>query len=258
MRELQQFLEQLDAEAAGGGVDASPRTHTIPPRRQLSAPDSRVPAPTIAAFLPDSSVLPDSRIPNSAIAALFPPNSAIAARLPNSAIAARLPPDSCVVDAQHLSSLTIFQVAILVDSARHDFKAKGYGQAAFKHNMNGEFILNANEVELSTLFSQMSVHAVDMPVLRKAVSSWKADPAQAFSVVGFHQEAAAARASGKPEPDIFDAVLAAKSGNVHYNIARVKTFVTADPACVNKRSSRRVHLHFIWQIAKLDLFCAAK
>jgi hypothetical protein len=102
---------------------------------------------------------------------------------------------------QQLSSLTIFQVAFLVDSARHDFKAKGYGQAALKHKVNGEFILNANEVELSTLFSQMGVNAVDMPVLRKAVSSWKTDPAQVFSVVGFHQQAAAALITHRTSSD---------------------------------------------------------
>jgi hypothetical protein len=225
VRELQQFLEQLDAEAAGG-VDPSPPTHTIPSPGQPPAPDSRVPAPTIAALPPDSSVAPDSRVPNSAIAAPFPP-------------------DSCVVDVQQLSSLTIFQVGFLVDSARHDFKAKGYGQAALRHKVNGEFILKANEVELSTLFSQMGVNAVDMPTLREAVASWKANPAQVFSVVGSHEQAAAAAARVSGKPDILDAVLAAKNGNIYCNIARVKNLVRADPACVNKRSGRRVFLDFI-------------
>ena len=49
--------------------------------------------------------------------------------------------------------------------------------------MTGDFILKANEVDLSTLFSQMGVDAVDIPALREAVSSWKVDPAQAFVTV---------------------------------------------------------------------------
>jgi hypothetical protein len=159
---------------------------------------------------------------------------------------------------QQLSSLTIFQVAFLVDSARHDFKAKGYGQAALKHKVNGEFIVKANEVELSTLFSQMGVNAVDMPALREVVSSWKANPAQLFSVVGFHEQAAAAAARVSGKPDILDAVIAAKNGNIYCNIARVKNLVRADPTCVNKRSGRRVCLDFIWQIANLDALGAAK
>jgi hypothetical protein len=37
--------------------------------------------------------------------------------------------------------------------------------------------------KLSTVFSQMGVQAVDMPTLRKAVASWKGNPAQAFVVL---------------------------------------------------------------------------
>ena len=79
-------------------------------------------------------------------------------------------------------------MALLVDGARPDFKAKGYGQAAASKHMDGIFILKANEVELSLLFSQMGVAAVDMPKLREAVASWKADPAQAFECIAAEQQ----------------------------------------------------------------------
>jgi hypothetical protein len=90
-------------------------------------------------------------------------------------------PRPSVVDATQLSSLTSDQVSHLVNGAGPDFAAKGYGKAVLKKQVTGAFILNANEVDLSLLFSQMGVDAVDMPALRNAVSSWKADPAQVFS-----------------------------------------------------------------------------
>ena len=68
-------------------------------------------------------------------------------------------------------------------AARPDFESKGYGKAAEKKKVTGDFILKANEVELSTLFGQMGVDAVDMPTLREAVASWKVDPAQAYVTV---------------------------------------------------------------------------
>ena len=79
--------------------------------------------------------------------------------------------------------MTDVQVGFLVDTAGSHFKAKGYGQAAVNKKVDGNFILNANESELTALFSQMGVDAVDMPALREAVASWKADPAQAFAAV---------------------------------------------------------------------------
>jgi serine/threonine protein kinase len=134
VRELERFLQQLHTGAQSSFVSDS--RCSAPP-----APDSRVPASTIAAP----------------------------------------PPDSSVVGVEQLASLTDVQVGFLVDTAGSHFKAKGYGQAAVNKKVEGNFILKANEVELSLLFSQMGVDAVDMPALRKAVSSWKADPAQVFS-----------------------------------------------------------------------------
>jgi hypothetical protein len=98
---------------------------------------------------------------------------------------------------QQLASLTHVQVRFLVDNAGPDFKTKDYGAAAVKHKMDGRFILDANDVELSTLFSQMNVDAVDMPRLRQAVSLWKAHPAQALSHINeaTQREAAAVAAA---------------------------------------------------------------
>jgi hypothetical protein len=98
---------------------------------------------------------------------------------------------------EQLASLTDVQVGFLVDTAGSHFKAKGYGQAAVNKNVDGNFILKANEVELSLFFSQMGVDAVDMPALRKAVSSWKADPAQVFSCLAQAAPQAAASAAAK-------------------------------------------------------------
>ena len=94
---------------------------------------------------------------------------------------------------QQLASWTDVQVGLLVDSARPDFKTKGYGRAAVEKKVDGKFVLEANEVELSMLFSKMNVDPVDMPALRQAVSLWKANPAQVFSCIN---EAAQACCSG--------------------------------------------------------------
>ena len=83
-----------------------------------------------------------------------------------------------------------------MDNVRPDFKTKRYGEAAAKRKVDGTFILKANDVELSMLFGQMNVDAVDMPTLREAVSSWKANPAQVFLCINQEaQRAAAAEAS---------------------------------------------------------------
>jgi hypothetical protein len=80
-----------------------------------------------------------------------------------------------------------------VNSAGPDFAGQGYGKAAETNHVTGDFILKANEVELSTFFSQMGVKAVDMSTLREAVASWKANPAQAFVAVQREKFAAALR-----------------------------------------------------------------
>jgi hypothetical protein len=83
---------------------------------------------------------------------------------------------------------------LLVDSVRPDFITKGYGRAAVEKKVDGKFMLEANEVELSMLFSKMNVDPVDMPTLRQAVVSWKANPAQVFL---FINQASAQRASAR-------------------------------------------------------------
>jgi hypothetical protein len=81
-------------------------------------------------------------------------------------------------------------VALLVQSAGPDFEAKGYGRAVLNEKVNGDFILKANEDDLSALFSQMNVKATDRPTLRQAFVSWKVNPAHAFdSLVQLKQKA---------------------------------------------------------------------
>ena len=80
-------------------------------------------------------------------------------------------------------------------AAGPDFEAKGYGKAILRENVKGDFILKANEVELSTLFGQMGVKAVDMPTLREAVASWKLDPVQVFRTIAETRERDAAAAA---------------------------------------------------------------
>jgi serine/threonine protein kinase len=104
------------------------------------------------------------------------------------------PRDSSVIDAQHFfAHLSDSDFALLVDSAGPDFNTKGYGQAALKKNVKGSYILRANEVELSTLFGQMNVDAGDMPTLREAFVSWKANPVQAVVCIEREKKAAALR-----------------------------------------------------------------
>jgi hypothetical protein len=93
--------------------------------------------------------------------------------------------------------LTSTEVALLVQSAGPDFAAKGYVKAAEKNKgLTGDFILKANEVELSLLFGKMGVDPVDMPKLREAVASWKVNPAQAFnSIAALREEERQAAAS---------------------------------------------------------------
>jgi serine/threonine protein kinase len=160
--ELQWFLAQLDAEGAEAHKPSS-AARPIAPLTSHLAPDSTLPDPAR-----DSAVLS--------------------------------PPDSAIIAVQQLAFWTVDQVGFLVENAGPDFSAKGYGAAAVKHEMNGRFILDANDVELSTLFIQMKLDAVDMPRLRQAVSSWKADPAQALSRIKEEtQRAAAATAAAEAD-----------------------------------------------------------
>jgi hypothetical protein len=86
-------------------------------------------------------------------------------------------------------------------AAGPDFEAKGYGKAVLRENVKGDFILKANEVELSTLFGQMGVKAVDMPTLREAVSCWKANPTQAFVQLETSRRAADAERQKQAEEE---------------------------------------------------------
>jgi len=104
------------------------------------------------------------------------------------------PPSSLAVDVSQLSALQPSDICILMHAAGPDFEAKGYGKAAETNNVTGDFIVKANEVELSLLFNQMGVKAVDMPTLREAVASWKANPAQAFNSIAVERERAEAAA----------------------------------------------------------------
>jgi len=175
--ELEQFLKQLppDVKATGAkgshGSALAPSTATMP----ATAPStSRMPA---AATL-------DSRVPK-------------AVALPHLARDNTQPPASLKVDVSQLSSLQPSDICILIHAAGPDFIAKGYGTAAEKKKLKGDFIVKANDIELSTLFAQMGVDAVDMPALREAVSSWKANPALAFQTLDDARERARAAAAAE-------------------------------------------------------------
>ena len=208
MRELQQFLEQLDAAgplAAGGGVEPSSRNQSAPPRGQPPSSDSRALDSTIAAP----------------------------------------PPDSSVVGVEQLASLTDVQVGFLVDTAGSHFKAKGYGQAAVNKKVDGNFILNANESELTALFSQMGVDAIDMPELREAVSSWKAVPAQVFSCLAQAAAQAAAPAYA-PAPasaaaKVRAVTLAAFSSILRLTLPFPNSHSSGRRCCFHRRQTRYLH-----------------
>jgi hypothetical protein len=127
-----------------------------------------------------------------------------------------------------MASLTDVQVGLLVDNARPDFKSKGYGRAAVEKKVDGAFILEANEVELSMMFSKMNVDPVDMPALRQAVSSWKANPAQVFSCINqAAQRAAAAEAQRRRDAEAAAAMQAQLWRNAQAAAANLGRY--ADP-----------------------------
>jgi hypothetical protein len=132
--------------------------------------------------LPASLLVDGSLLRSSSSSSPPPPDSTTAFPLPVSH-PPQQPPASLAVDVNQLSSLQPSEICILMHAAGPDFKSKGYGKAAEKKKVTGDFILKANDVELFTLFGQMGVDAVDMPTLREAVASWKANPAQAFSAL---------------------------------------------------------------------------
>jgi hypothetical protein len=167
VRDLEQFLAQLPRDAEGMGP----------------------PAPEFAFHAPAPFQFPDSRVPKSLRAS--PP--------PQFAGGPEQPPLSLAVDVNQLSSLEPSDIGILMHAAGPDFKAKGYGKAAEKKKVTGDFILKANEVELSLLFSQMGVDAVDMPTLREAVASWRMDPVQVFRTIAETRERDAAAAKRAAE-----------------------------------------------------------
>lgn len=163
VRDLEQFLAQLPRDAEG----------MVGPPPPLAGGPKQLPA----------SLLVDvGRVGSSSSSSPPPPDSRISHAPPISP-PTNQPPASLAVDVGQLSSLEPSDICILMHAAGPDFESKGYGKAAEKKKVTGAFILKANDVELSTLFSQMGVRAVDMPTLREAVASWKVHPAQAFVTV---------------------------------------------------------------------------
>jgi hypothetical protein len=163
VRDLEQFLAQLPQDAEG----------MVAPPPSLAGGPSQLPA---------SLIVEVGHVGSSSSSSPPPPDSTTAFPPPVSP-PPQQPPASLAVDVNQLLSLQPSDIRILLHAARPDFESKGYGKAAEKKKVTGEFILKANEVDLSTLFSQMGVDAVDMPTLRQAVASWKVDPAQAFVTV---------------------------------------------------------------------------
>ena len=163
VRDLEQFLAQLPRDAEG----------MVGPPPPLAGGPNQLPA----SLLVNGSLL---RSPSSSSP---PPPDSTTAFPPPISPPPQQPPASLAVGVNQLSSLQPSDIRILLHAAGPDFEAKGYGKAAEKKKVTGDFILKANEVELSVLFSQMGVDAVDMPALREAVASWKVHPAQAFVTV---------------------------------------------------------------------------
>jgi hypothetical protein len=163
VRDLEQFLAQLPSDAEGTVVSPAP----------LAGRPSQLPA----------SLIVDGSLLRSSSSSSPPPPDSTTAFPPPMSPPPQQPPASLAVDVRQLSSLESSDICILLHAAAPDFEAKGYGKAAETKKATGDFIVKANEVELSTLFSQMGVDAVDMPTLREAVASWKANPAQAFETV---------------------------------------------------------------------------
>jgi hypothetical protein len=75
------------------------------------------------------------------------------------------------------------EVAAFVECAGPDFAAKGYGEAFLQKKVTGAFVSKANEVELTALFMQIGVDALDLPTLREAFLSMRAQPEQAIAAI---------------------------------------------------------------------------
>jgi len=133
VRDLQQFLQQLPRDAEG--MEGSP-----PP---LTGGPSQLPA---------SLIVDGSHLRSSSSSSPPPPDSTTAFPPPISP-PPQQPPASLAVDVSQLSALQPSDICILMHAAGPDFEAKGYGKAAETKKVTGDFILKANEVELSTLFS---------------------------------------------------------------------------------------------------------
>jgi hypothetical protein len=82
-----------------------------------------------------------------------------------------------------IAALEETDIALFVEGAGPDFAAKGYGQAVLNKKVSGAFISKANELELTALFMQMGVDAMDSPMLREAFLRMKAQPEQAVAMI---------------------------------------------------------------------------
>jgi hypothetical protein len=181
VRDLEQFLAQLPRDAEG----------MVGPPPPLAGGPSQLPA----------SLLVDGSLLRSSSSSSPPPPDSTTAFPPPVSPPPQQPPASLAVGVNQLSSLQPSDICILMHAAGPDFEAKGYGKAILRENVKGDFILKANEVELSTLFGQMGVKAVDMPTLREAVASWKANPTQAFVQLETSRRAADAERQKQAEEE---------------------------------------------------------
>jgi len=82
-----------------------------------------------------------------------------------------------------IAALEETDIAIFVEGAGPDFAAKGYGQAVLNKKVSGAFISKANELELTALFMQMGVDALDSPTLREAFLRMKSHPEDAVAMI---------------------------------------------------------------------------
>jgi hypothetical protein len=82
-----------------------------------------------------------------------------------------------------IAALEEMDIALFVEGAGPNFAAKGYGQAVLKKKVSGAFISKANELELTALFMQLGVDAVDSPTLREAFLRMKSHPEDAVAMI---------------------------------------------------------------------------
>jgi serine/threonine protein kinase len=107
------------------------------------------------------------------------------------------PQDSTFIDSHSLSVLfeqvTDSDFVRLVQSVSPVFERMRYGEAMLAARVKADFILTANDDDLSALFGQINIQAADRPPLREAFVSWRANPTQVLFNIAREKEVTAQR-----------------------------------------------------------------